>query len=120
MRLRGVLDLLALRVVEDAPRTVPREDARLADLRFLLGDRVDRAGDLGIARRGIVERLLQRVLGLAELLLRDRDLTITVGAEPLDLIALRALEREVAELAHGLVEVVLIVDVRRRREIGVV
>src|SRR5437016_4759023 len=61
LALRGVLDAPALRVVEHAAHVDPRQDARLADRRFLLRDRVDRAGDVGVARVGAVERVVQRL-----------------------------------------------------------
>src|SRR5258705_5466940 len=57
--LHGRFERLALIVVEDAARLHPRENASLADRRFVAADRVDVVHDVGIADLRIGEHDLE-------------------------------------------------------------
>src|SRR5690606_14367563 len=94
----GGLDLLALRVVEHAPRLRPGEQPRLADRGLLRADLIDVAGDLGIRGLRVRERTLELGRQRIELLARGRDGAVRVRAPLADRCALRVLERERLDL----------------------
>src|SRR4029079_18958215 len=88
------LDQLALILAQHGARPDTGQDPRLADRRLDGADRLDLPRDVVLARRGVLQRLVQPVPLRLELALGQLDLGLGLRAQPHELLALPRIERD--------------------------